>query len=76
MADLMARFYIFLVIALAILRRSHKSLRTDRGAENPTGPKLPDFTLISLLSCGFFSHMDNYEKKQNKYNIYAQISSH
>ena len=45
MADLMARFQIVLVIALAVLRRSHKSLRTDRGAENPSGPKLPDFTL-------------------------------
>ena len=44
MADLMARFHICLVTALAVLRRSHKPLRTDSGAENPTGPKLPDFT--------------------------------
>ena len=34
-----------LVIAMAVLRCSHKSLRTDKGAEYPTEPKLPDFTL-------------------------------
>ena len=45
----MARFHIFVVIALAILRRSHKALRTDRCAENSTGPKLPDFTLNFLF---------------------------
>ena len=33
------------MIALVIIRRAHKAHRTDRGAENPTGPKLPDFTL-------------------------------
>ena len=49
MADLVERFHIFLVIALADLQCSQKSLRTCRGAENPTGPKLPDFTLLKEL---------------------------
>ena len=39
------KFHNLLVIALVIIRRTHKAHRTDRGAENPTGPKLPDFTL-------------------------------
>ena len=39
----------FLVITLAVLWRSHKLLRTDRGAENPTGPKLPDFSLSEII---------------------------
>ena len=34
-----------LVIALVIIRRTHKAHKTDSGAENPTGPNLPDFTL-------------------------------
>ena len=29
-------------------QQQHKAHRTDRGAENPTGPKLPDFTLVFL----------------------------
>ena len=33
------------MIALVIIRRTHTAHRTDKGAENPTGPKLPDFTL-------------------------------
>ena len=41
----MAKFYNLLVIALVLIRRTHKARITDRGAENPTGPKLPDFTL-------------------------------
>ena len=36
------------MIALVIIRRTHKAHRTERGAENPTGPKLPDFTLHAL----------------------------
>ena len=52
----MAKFYNPLVIALVIKRRTHKAHITDRGAEKPTGPKLPDFTLspigtkVSVLS--------------------------
>ena len=37
------------MIALEIIRRTHKAHITDRGAENPTGPKLPDFILIKCL---------------------------
>ena len=44
-ADIMAKFHNLLVIALVIIRRSHKTHITERGAKNPTGPKLPDFTL-------------------------------
>ena len=39
------KFHNLLVMALVIIRRTHKAHRTVRGAENPTGPKLPDFTL-------------------------------
>ena len=45
------KFHNLLVIASVIIRHTHKAHRTDRGAENPTGPKLPDFTLSML---GFF----------------------
>ena len=38
-ADIMAKFHNLLVIALVIIRRIHKAHITDRGAENPTGPK-------------------------------------
>ena len=48
----MAKFHNLLVIALLIIRRTHKAHRTDRGAENPTGPKLPDFTLCSFVNFG------------------------
>ena len=44
-ADIITKFHNLLVIALVIIRRTHKAHRTDRGAENPTGPKLPDLTL-------------------------------
>ena len=44
-ADITAKLHNLLVIALVIIRHTHKANRTDRGAENPTGPKLPDFTL-------------------------------
>ena len=40
----MAKFHNLLVIALVIIRHSHKAHITNRGAENPRGPKLPDFT--------------------------------
>ena len=30
---------------MEIIQHTHKAHRTDRGAENPTGPKLSDFTL-------------------------------
>ena len=33
---------------MVIIRRTHKAHRTDRNAENPTGPKLPDFTLYRV----------------------------
>ena len=39
----MAKFHNLLVIALEIIRRTHKIYINDRGAENLTGPKLPDF---------------------------------
>ena len=41
-----------LVIASAIQCYVHKILKTIRGAENPTGPKLPDLTLciVEILS--------------------------
>ena len=45
-ADIITKFHNLLVIALVIIRRTHKAHRTDRGAENPTGPKLPHFTLV------------------------------
>ena len=35
-------------MALVIIRCTHKAHRTDMGAENPTGPKLPDFTLPEI----------------------------
>ena len=49
----MARFHNLLLVALIILRFSHKALRSDRGAENYTGPKLPDLTVFfwSSLQC-------------------------
>ena len=34
-----------LAITLVIIRRINKAQRIDRGAETPTGRKLPDFTL-------------------------------
>ena len=51
------------MIALVIIRRTHKAHRTDRGAENPTGPKLPDFTLLEGKQCrsrggGSLPHQD------------------
>ena len=46
-ADIITKFHNLLVIALVIIRRTHKAHRTDRGAENPTGPKLPYFTLFT-----------------------------
>ena len=45
----MARFHNLLLVALIIIRFSHKALRSNRGAENSTGLKLPDFTLIPVL---------------------------
>ena len=45
----MMTFHKFLVIASAIQCYVHKILTTVRGAENPTGPKLPDFTLLSKM---------------------------
>ena len=41
----MMPFHNLLVVASAIQCYIHKILRTARGAENPTGPKLPGFTL-------------------------------
>ena len=46
--DIITKFHNFLVIALVIIRPTHKAHKTDRGAENPTGPKLPDFTLFII----------------------------
>ena len=46
---MITKFHNLLVIALVIIRRTHKAHKTDRGAENPTGPKLPDFTLCHLV---------------------------
>ena len=46
-ADIITKLHNLLVIALVIIRRTHKAQRTDGGAENPTRPKLPDFTLQS-----------------------------
>ena len=48
-ADIMAKLHNILVIALVIKRRTHKAHITDRGAENPTGPKLPDFIINSAI---------------------------
>ena len=42
------KFHNLLVIDLVIIRRTHKAQKTDRGAENPTGSKLPDFTLYKF----------------------------
>ena len=42
------KFHNPLVIALVIIRRTHKGHKTDRGAENPMGPKLPDLTLYTV----------------------------
>ena len=41
----MMTFHNLLVIASAIQCYVHKIPRTVRGAENPTGPKLPDFNI-------------------------------
>ena len=43
----MMTFHKLLVIASAIECFVHKILGTVRDAENSTGPKLPDFTLLS-----------------------------
>ena len=51
----MVKFHNLLVMALVIIRRIHKGHITDRGAENPTGPKLPDFTLME--KCYFLKHI-------------------
>ena len=53
----MMTFHKLLVIASAIQGNVHKILRTVRGAENPTGPKLPDFTLNVKMptSVGIFN---------------------
>ena len=62
---MITKFHNLLVIALVIIRHTHKAHRTDRGAENPTGPKLPDFTLSHCCnkkiifvepSCGYARH--------------------
>ena len=45
------QFHNLLVIASAIQCYVHKILRTVRVAENPTGPKLPDFTLFYPITC-------------------------
>ena len=47
--SIITKFHNLLVIALVIIRRTHKVHRTDRGAESPTGPKLPYFTLGKIL---------------------------
>ena len=39
-------FHKLLVIASAIQCYVNKILRAVRGAENPTGPKLPDFSIV------------------------------
>ena len=44
----MAKFHNLLVIALVIIRRTHKAHITNKGAEKPTEPKLPDFTNLYL----------------------------
>ena len=41
----MARFHNLLLVALIIVRCSHKALKSDRGGEKSTGATLPDFTL-------------------------------
>ena len=47
---MITKFHNLLVIALVIIRRTHKAHRTDRGVENPTGPKLLDFALLETQS--------------------------
>ena len=42
----MMTFHKLFVISSAIQCRVHKILRIVRGAENITGPKIPDFTLM------------------------------
>ena len=42
----MATYYSLIVIALEILHCTHNALRTDRGAKNSKGPKLPDFSWL------------------------------
>ena len=54
--ELMMTFHKLLVIASAIQCYVQKLLRTVRGAEKPTGPKLPDYsTFIHILKQ--FSHV-------------------
>ena len=45
----MTKFDNLLVMALVIIRRIHKAHIIDRGAQNSTGPKLPDFTLVKIF---------------------------
>ena len=51
------------MIALVIIRRTHKAHKTDRGAENPMGPKLPDFTLDVFSPAG----------NQHQVNVYLLL---
>ena len=54
---MITKFHNLLVIALVIIRRTHKAHRADRGAENPTGPKLPDVTLLPNVAAGMTVNM-------------------
>ena len=50
-ADIITKFHNLLAIALVIIQHTNKAHITHRGAENPTGPKLSDFTLqVPLFS--------------------------
>ena len=51
----MMTFHKLLVIALAIQCYVHKIIKTVKGVENPTGPKLPDFTLFIMKN--YLSHI-------------------
>ena len=67
------KFHKLLVIASAIQSYVHKILRTVRGAENPTGPKLPDFTLTGSqfqeFSMIFFSNSKDRKYPKGGNNI-------
>ena len=61
----MAKFHNLLVMALVIIRRIQKAHITDRGAENPTGSKLPDFMYFSKFKLSPVVARSLYLQKRN-----------
>ena len=53
------KFHNLQVIALVIIRRTHKAHRTDRGAKNPTGLKLTDFIRYGSARKSYLEMLDS-----------------